>query len=57
MIPFRKMNGLGNDFVVIDLRKASGAAKLARPEPAVLARLADRESGIGFDQFITLARG
>lgn len=54
MIPFRKMNGLGNDFVVIDLRKASGAAKASRPEPAVLAGLADRKSGIGFDQFITL---
>jgi len=54
MIAFRKMNGLGNDFVVIDLRKASGAGDAARPEPAVLKRLADRENGIGFDQFITL---
>ncbi len=54
MIPFRKMNGLGNDFVVIDLRQASGAGDAARPEPEVLTRLADRENGIGFDQFITL---
>ncbi len=48
------MNGLGNDFVVIDLREQSGAAKAARPEPAVRLRLADRDKGIGFDQFITL---
>lgn len=57
MIPFRKMNGLGNDFVVIDLRRSTdtdGAGDAARPAPEVIARLADRESGIGFDQFITL---
>lgn len=50
MIPFRKMNGLGNDFVVVD----------ARAEPVDLGRdriaaLADRESGIGFDQYIVIA--
>ncbi|HSM39181.1 MAG TPA: diaminopimelate epimerase, partial [Afifellaceae bacterium] len=57
MIPFRKMNGLGNDFVVIDLRPSpdrGNAGDAARPAPEVLQRLADRESGIGFDQFITI---
>jgi diaminopimelate epimerase len=54
MIPFRKMNGLGNDFVVIDLRGTAGAGDGARPAPDILARLADRDKGIGFDQFITL---
>ncbi len=57
MIPFRKMNGLGNDFVVIDLRAPQdrgNAGDAARPAPDVLQRLADRESGIGFDQFITI---
>lgn len=54
MIPFRKMNGLGNDFVVIDLRSSAGAGDVARPAPEVLRRLADRDKGIGFDQFITL---
>jgi diaminopimelate epimerase len=48
-IPFRKMNGLGNDFVVVDARRAP-----ARPRPEVIARLADRTSGIGFDQLITI---
>lgn len=48
-IPFRKMNGLGNDFVVVDARAAP-----VRPRPEVIARLADRRAGIGFDQFITI---
>jgi diaminopimelate epimerase len=49
MIPFTRMNGLGNDFVVVDAR-----AGKVRPKPEVIARLADRTSGIGFDQFITI---
>ena len=48
------MNGLGNDFVVIDLRSSARAGDIARPAPDVLARIADREKGVGFDQFITL---
>ncbi len=46
---FLKMHGLGNDFVVVDER--------ARPlglSPARVAALADRRTGIGCDQFITL---
>jgi diaminopimelate epimerase len=48
-IPFRKMNGLGNDFVVLDARThplaldAKGAASIA-----------DRVAGIGCDQVIAL---
>jgi diaminopimelate epimerase len=48
-IPFRKMNGLGNDFVVLDLR--------ARPlalGPSEAAAIADRNHGIGCDQVIGL---
>ena len=51
MIPFLKMNGLGNDFMVVDARGAR-----VRPTPEVIARLADRASGVGFDQFITMER-
>jgi diaminopimelate epimerase len=48
-IPFRKMNGLGNDFVVLD----------ARPRPLALgpreaASIADRKTGVGCDQLIAL---
>jgi len=46
-IPFRKMNGLGNDFVVLDVR--------ARDIPITPERaraIADRENGIGCDQLI-----
>jgi diaminopimelate epimerase len=49
MTPFRKMNGLGNDFVVLDAR--------ARPlglSPDVVRAIADRKEGIGCDQIIAL---
>ena len=48
-IPFRKMNGLGNDFVVLDAR----ARPLALDEKFVRA-IADRKEGIGCDQLIAL---
>ncbi|MGC2856744.1 diaminopimelate epimerase [Novispirillum sp. DQ9] len=49
MTAFRKMHGLGNDFVVIDLRDG-------RPgfSPEQVARIADRREGVGCDQFITI---
>jgi len=49
-LAFTKMHGLGNDFIVLD---AAGPADL--PSPAVLRRLADRRTGIGFDQALVLA--
>ena len=48
-IPFRKMNGLGNDFVVLDARTRS----LVLGDDAVRA-IADRKEGIGCDQLIAL---
>ena len=48
-IPFRKMNGLGNDFVVLDAR--ARALPLA---PDAVRAIADREEGIGCDQLIVL---
>ena len=47
--PFRKMHGLGNDFIVIDARAAPVAMS-----PARAAALADRRIGIGCDQLIML---
>ena len=46
---FLKMNGLGNDFVVVDAR--SGAFSLA---PEAVQAIADRNEGIGCDQLIVL---
>ena len=48
--PFRKMHGLGNDFVVLDARLRSDL----RLTPAGAAALADRHTGIGCDQVIVL---
>ena len=48
-IPFRKMNGLGNDFVVLDARPRP----IAVDEDAARA-LADREHGVGCDQVILI---
>jgi diaminopimelate epimerase len=49
-LAFTKMHGLGNDFIVFD---ALDPARL--PSPAALRRLADRRTGIGFDQALVLA--
>lgn len=48
-IPFRKMNGLGNDFVVLDARACD--LKLSEDE---VRSIADRSRGIGCDQLIVL---
>ncbi len=49
--PFLKMNGLGNDFLVWDARHEP-----LRLEREVIAALGDRNTGIGFDQMITVER-
>lgn len=49
MIPFQKMHGLGNDFVVIDARHTP----VALTEGSVRA-IADRRSGVGFNQMILI---
>ena len=48
-VPFLKMHGLGNDFVVLDFRR--GAIPLGA---GAARRLADRRTGIGCDQVILL---
>ncbi len=50
-LPFRKMHGLGNDFVVLDARM--------RPmelTDAQVQTLADRRTGVGFDQLLIIER-
>ena len=46
---FSKMHGAGNDFVVIDLRDGT-----APPTPELAAQLADRHTGVGCDQILTI---
>ena len=48
-IPFLKMHGLGNDFVVLDARRETLAI-----DAAAARALADRRTGIGCDQVILL---
>jgi diaminopimelate epimerase len=47
--PFLKMNGLGNDFVVVEARSAP-----FRPAPEQVRAIADRERGTGCDQLIAI---
>ena len=48
-IPFKKMNGLGNDFVIIDAR-----AEPLRLSAAAAGAIASRAEGAGCDQVIVL---
>jgi diaminopimelate epimerase len=48
-LSFTKMHGLGNDFIVFDAPDADQV-----PSSADLRRLADRRTGIGFDQALVL---
>jgi len=51
-IPFVKMHGLGNDFVVLDAREGGVPPVDAR----LAAAIADRHRGIGCDQLVLLER-
>src|SRR5512139_701731 len=48
-LSFTKMHGLGNDFIVFDAARPDEV-----PSAAALRRLADRRTGIGFDQALVL---
>lgn len=49
MISFKKMHGLGNDFVIIDCRQTG-----QMPSRAVMAAMTHRKTGIGCDQLIPI---
>jgi diaminopimelate epimerase len=51
-LPFMKMHGLGNDFVVVDARK--GEVPLSQ---GVIKGIAHRQMGIGFDQLTVIENG
>jgi diaminopimelate epimerase len=50
-LPFRKMNGLGNDFVVLD-----GRDRVISMDEVKARAIADRTTGIGCDQVIVLKK-
>ncbi len=50
-IPFIKMDGLGNDFVIIDARKSKISLTTA-----LICKIANRKTGVGFDQLIVLKK-
>ena len=47
-LAFRKMHGAGNDFLVIDQREGTQDT----PAPRIIRQLADRRTGVGFDQLM-----
>ncbi|TAL01365.1 MAG: diaminopimelate epimerase [Rhodospirillaceae bacterium] len=50
-LPFRKMHGLGNDFVVLD-----GRARALDLSATAVRAIADRRTGVGFDEMLILER-
>ncbi len=52
MLPFMKMHGLGNDFVVVDAR-----ANKFEVTPALAKGIAHRQFGLGFDQLAVISAG
>ena len=51
-LPFMKMHGLGNDFVVFDAR-----AQAIDVTPAMAQAIGHRQFGVGFDQLAVITRG
>ena len=51
-LPFMKMHGLGNDFVVIDARQES-----AQLSDSLITAIAHRNMGVGFDQLAVIENG
>lgn len=52
-LPFVKMNGLGNDFIVVDIRSETAWETLLT-DPAAVRRLCDRHRGIGADGILAI---
>nr|WP_170539844.1 diaminopimelate epimerase [Ruegeria arenilitoris] len=51
-LPFMKMHGLGNDFVIVDAR-----AHPVQITPALARGIGDRQFGVGFDQLAVIQNG
>jgi diaminopimelate epimerase len=51
---FAKYHGAGNDFLVVDLRRASAADAAAWQDPATVVRACDRQFGVGGDGVLAI---
>jgi len=58
-LPFAKVQGLGNDFVVVDLRagRADGDLAAAIQEPSTVRAVCDRHFGVGADGVLAILPG
>jgi len=58
-LPFSKVQGLGNDFVVVDLRagRTDGDTAAAIQEPAAVRAVCDRHFGVGADGVLAILPG
>jgi diaminopimelate epimerase len=56
MLPFTKVQGLGNDFVVVDLRRESALEKgePSAQDPAIVRAICDRHFGVGADGVLAI---
>jgi diaminopimelate epimerase len=55
MLPFTKVQGLGNDFVVVDLRAdADSREALEVQNPEIVRRVCDRHFGVGADGILAI---
>ena len=57
MLPFTKVEGLGNDFVVVDLRARSASETAAAQDPALVRQVCDRHFGVGGDGVLAILPG
>jgi diaminopimelate epimerase len=56
-LPFTKVQGLGNDFVVVDLRGARASDAAAAQDPELVRRVCDRHFGVGADGILAVLPG
>jgi len=57
-LPFTKVEGLGNDFVVVDLRARAGSKEAAAvQDPELVRKVCDRHFGVGGDGILAILPG
>jgi diaminopimelate epimerase len=54
MLPFTKVEGLGNDFVVVDLRARDAKETAAAQDPELVRKVCDRHFGVGADGILAI---